>query len=166
MHHGMYVTRVPRCMPGSLTSDFLWSRWKSGNRFRHFTYLVRGPWRQVFSKRIKPYIHTHLSHKLKPAIFSTQEYHWFVGLQMKIDYNLSDGPFIYENDVKYTLRVWPSKYDRLFITSIIWLRRVWIFGILLAWYYESYQRPCVVILFHRSTVFDHASNVGLMLCFF
>ena len=27
MHHGTCVTHVPWCMPGSLTSSFLWSRW-------------------------------------------------------------------------------------------------------------------------------------------
>ena len=50
MHHGTCVTHVPWCIPGSLTSDFLWSRWR-GKRSQHsrcmcnphFTYLVRGP---------------------------------------------------------------------------------------------------------------------------
>ena len=28
MHHGTCVTRVTWCMPGSLTSCFLWSRWQ------------------------------------------------------------------------------------------------------------------------------------------
>ena len=28
MHHGTCVTHVPWCMPESLTSDFLWSRWR------------------------------------------------------------------------------------------------------------------------------------------
>ena len=28
MHHGTCVTHVPWCMPGSLTSGFLWSRWR------------------------------------------------------------------------------------------------------------------------------------------
>ena len=34
MHHGMCVTHMPWCMPGSLTSGFLWSRWR-GKRSRH-----------------------------------------------------------------------------------------------------------------------------------
>ena len=34
MHHGTCVTHVPWCMPGSLTSDFRWSRWR-GKRSRH-----------------------------------------------------------------------------------------------------------------------------------
>ena len=51
MHHGTCVTHVPWCMPGSITSSFLWSRWR-GKRYtgspsacatRNFTYLVRGP---------------------------------------------------------------------------------------------------------------------------
>ena len=28
MHHGTCVTHVPCCIPGSLTSGFLWSRWR------------------------------------------------------------------------------------------------------------------------------------------
>ena len=28
MHHGTCVTHVPWCMPGSLTSGFLWNRWR------------------------------------------------------------------------------------------------------------------------------------------
>ena len=34
MHHGTYVTHVPCCMPGSLTSGFPWSWWR-GKRSRH-----------------------------------------------------------------------------------------------------------------------------------
>ena len=46
MHHGTCVTHVPWCMPGSLTSGFLWSRWrgKKLTAFPAHTYLVRGPW--------------------------------------------------------------------------------------------------------------------------
>ena len=51
MHHGTCVTHVPWCIPGLLTSGFLWIRWR-GKRSRHsrqcatsnFAYLVRGPW--------------------------------------------------------------------------------------------------------------------------
>ena len=54
MHHGTCVTHVPWCMPGSLTSGFLWSRWR-GKRsdipctcaHRSFAYLARGPWNQT-----------------------------------------------------------------------------------------------------------------------
>ena len=34
MHHGTCVTRVPWCMPGSLTNGFLWNR-RRGKRSRH-----------------------------------------------------------------------------------------------------------------------------------
>ena len=34
MHHGTCTTHVPWCIPGSLTSRFLWSRWR-GKRSRH-----------------------------------------------------------------------------------------------------------------------------------
>ena len=34
MHHGTCVTHVPRCIPGLLTSGFLWSQWW-GKRSRH-----------------------------------------------------------------------------------------------------------------------------------
>ena len=34
MHYGTCVTHVPWCMPGSLTSGSLWSRWR-GKRSRH-----------------------------------------------------------------------------------------------------------------------------------
>ena len=34
VHHGTCVTHVPWCMPGSRTSEFLWSRWR-GKRSRH-----------------------------------------------------------------------------------------------------------------------------------
>ena len=50
MHHGTCVTHMPRCMPGLLTSRFLWSRWRGKHsqyfrrmRTRNFACLVRGP---------------------------------------------------------------------------------------------------------------------------
>ena len=38
MHHGTCVTHVPWCIPGSLTSNFLWSRWR-GKRSRHSRHM-------------------------------------------------------------------------------------------------------------------------------
>ena len=49
MHHGTCVTHVPWCMPGSLTSGFLWSRWR-GKRSRH-SRRMRDPQFKVSSKR-------------------------------------------------------------------------------------------------------------------
>ena len=34
IHHGTCVSHVPWCIPGSLTSGFIWSRWR-GKRSRH-----------------------------------------------------------------------------------------------------------------------------------
>ena len=39
LHHTSCVTDVSWCMPASLTSGFLWSRWWG----KHFAYLVRSP---------------------------------------------------------------------------------------------------------------------------
>ena len=49
MHHGTCVTHVPGCMPGSLTSGFLWSRWR-GKRSRH-SRRMRNPQFYVSGKR-------------------------------------------------------------------------------------------------------------------
>ena len=49
MHHGTCVTHVPWCMPGSVTSSFLWSRWQ-GKRSRH-SRRVRNPQFYVSGKR-------------------------------------------------------------------------------------------------------------------
>ena len=49
MHHGTYVTHVPWCMPGSLHSGLLWSRWP-GKRFRH-SRRMRNPQFCIFGKR-------------------------------------------------------------------------------------------------------------------
>ena len=48
-HHGTCVTHVPWCMPGSLTSGFLWSR-RRGKRFRH-SRRMRKPHFYVSGKR-------------------------------------------------------------------------------------------------------------------
>ena len=49
MHHGTFVTHVPCCIPGSLTSGFLWSRWR-GKRPRYFRRM-RNPQFYVSGKR-------------------------------------------------------------------------------------------------------------------
>ena len=49
MHHGTCVTHVTWYMPGSLTSDFLWSRWR-GKRSRH-SRGMRNPQFYVSGKR-------------------------------------------------------------------------------------------------------------------
>ena len=56
MPHGTCVTHVPWCMPGSLTSSFLWSRcWEK--RFRH-SRRMHNPQFYISGKRpMVPYIH-------------------------------------------------------------------------------------------------------------
>ena len=49
MHHDTCVTHVPWCMPGSLTSGFLWSRWR-WKRSRH-SRRMRNPQFYVSGKR-------------------------------------------------------------------------------------------------------------------
>ena len=49
MHHGTCVTPLPWCMPGSLTSGFLWNRWR-GKRSRH-SRCMRNPQFYVYGKR-------------------------------------------------------------------------------------------------------------------
>ena len=49
MHHGTCVVHVPRCVPGSLTRGFLWSRWR-GKRSRH-TRRMHNPQFYVSGKR-------------------------------------------------------------------------------------------------------------------
>ena len=49
MHHGTCVTHVPWCMPGSLTSGFLWSRGR-GKRSRH-SRRMRNPQFYVSGER-------------------------------------------------------------------------------------------------------------------
>ena len=52
------ASRVPWCIPGSLTSGCLWSRWRrnvpgisGGCAIRNFTYLVRDPWTNLMKRR-------------------------------------------------------------------------------------------------------------------
>ena len=48
-YHGTCVTHVPWCMPGSLSSGFLWSRWRQ-KRSRH-SRCMRNPSFYVSGKR-------------------------------------------------------------------------------------------------------------------
>ena len=50
MHHGTCVTHIPWCMPGSLTSGFLWSRWQ-GKCSRH-SRRMRNPQFYVSGNRL------------------------------------------------------------------------------------------------------------------
>ena len=60
MHPDTCVTHVPRCMPGSQTSGWLWSRWRV-NRSRH-------------SRRMRN-VQYYVSYKRSIALFSHHMYH-------------------------------------------------------------------------------------------
>ena len=75
MHHDTCVTHVPWCMPGSLTSGFLWSQWR-GKRSRHSRSMrnlqfcvsgMRPIWTEFYEKLdslivIISNIHVHVAH--------------------------------------------------------------------------------------------------------
>ena len=48
-HYGTCITHMPWCMPGSVTSGFLWSQWR-GKCSRH-SWRMRNPQFRVFGKR-------------------------------------------------------------------------------------------------------------------
>ena len=50
MHHGTGVTHVPWCMPGSLMSGILWSRWRRKRSWH--SRRMRNPLVHVSSKRL------------------------------------------------------------------------------------------------------------------
>ena len=74
MHHGTCVMHVPWCMPGSLTSGFLWSRWR-GKRSQHSRRMRN---RQFYVSGKRPMTHnigTHGIHQvyLQHSRFSTRK---------------------------------------------------------------------------------------------
>ena len=70
MHHGTCVPHVPWCMPGSLPSGFLWSRWR-GKRSRHSRRMLN-PQFYVSGKRpIDRYLEVFINHFLGSSPVST-----------------------------------------------------------------------------------------------
>ena len=76
MHHGTCVPHVPRCMPRSLTSGFLRSRWR-GKRSRH-SRRMRNPQLYVSGKRPmeKCFARFELQLSLGPISYIAQPF-WF-----------------------------------------------------------------------------------------
>ena len=59
MHHGTCVTHVPWCMPGLLTSIFLWSRWRGkrhSQRMCNTQFYVSGK-RSMLADRCTDHLH-------------------------------------------------------------------------------------------------------------
>ena len=67
MHHGTCVTHVPWCMPRSLPSGFLWSRWQ-GKRSRH-SRRMRNPQFYVSGKRPMVWLSVVWFRPMKPIFF-------------------------------------------------------------------------------------------------
>ena len=77
MHHGTCLTHVPWCMPGSLNSGFLWSRWR-GKRSRHSRRMefyvsgkrpmIRSDWitsKMAYDKEPFPFVYVYWNILLK-----------------------------------------------------------------------------------------------------
>ena len=75
MHHGMCAKHVSWFMPGSLTSGFLWSRWR-GKRSRH-SRRMRNPQFYVSGKRPMRRIVFLLYKTLLFMIDINENVHWF-----------------------------------------------------------------------------------------
>ena len=80
MHHVRCVTHVPWYMPGSLTSGFLWSRWRENVpgfpgacATSNFKHLVRGPWEALpkNKKNMAPITGSGTVTKMLPNLHST-----------------------------------------------------------------------------------------------
>ena len=65
MHHGTYVTHVPWCMRGSLTSGFIWSRWQG--KLSRYSWRMRNPQFYVSGKRPILTWHPHLLSRPVPG---------------------------------------------------------------------------------------------------
>ena len=73
IHHGTCVTHMPWCMPGSLTSGFLWNRWQ-GKHFR----CMRNPQFCASSKR--PMTRTEITTTKEIFVqWNMLQRHWFHG---------------------------------------------------------------------------------------
>ena len=82
MHHGTCSTHMSCCMPGPLTSGFLWSRWR-GKRSRH-SWPMRNPQFCVSGKRpfarLSPWCHVVfiMATDLKICKFAVTQHHWCI----------------------------------------------------------------------------------------
>ena len=82
MHHVTCVTHVPWCMPGSLTSGFLISRWR-GKRSRHSRRMrnpqccVSGKWPMALCVQSETHHHEtyHYGRHWSNRIFVSEKYH-------------------------------------------------------------------------------------------
>ena len=94
MHHGMCVTDVPWCMPGSLSSGFIWNRWR-GKHSRH-SRRMHNPQFYVFGKRpIERWVHVFIfSFHLHMPMFAAFLTHYIVYLAKRTGVSKSGRNYI------------------------------------------------------------------------
>ena len=98
MHHGTCVTHVPWCMPGLLTSGFLWSWWRG----KHSWYS----WRMPMSSKIYSSKFTTISPALGQSPYCCRGTWW---------HNTCKGCF--ESRFQYFVRVSADHYSLSFINQ-------------------------------------------------
>ena len=89
MHHGACLTRVPWCMPGSLTSGFLWSRWRRKHS-RH-PRCMRNPQFYVSGKR--------------PMILRFPKCPWWIWVNTSWGSTINLWWYKYHNKIRYMNRL-------------------------------------------------------------
>ena len=101
MHHGACVMHVPWCMPGSLTSGFLWS-WGRGKRSRH-SRRVRNPQFYVSGKSPMDYrdilgctAHRHFGRDLT-TLFEYEFINWCLNKKAEI-FHMAFSNFIFSKE--------------------------------------------------------------------
>ena len=117
MHHGICVTHVPWCMPGSLTCSFLWSRW-GGKRSRH-SRRIRNPQFYVSGKRP---ISADITFDVPGVLYMKPVLSWFViwstCYQSQLNVNSRTGnvgqyyqnniPQVWNHSLFYKASIWPA----------------------------------------------------------
>ena len=88
MHHGTCVTHAPRCMPGSLISAFLWSRWRGKRSWHPLLDIIpvqvtldisRGQWKSLGSRKYPELLDS--SDRIE-SIKTTSMEDWRIRIQM------------------------------------------------------------------------------------
>ena len=119
MHHGACVTHVPRCMPGSLISGFLWSwlRKKSVPGIpwpcatHNFTYLVRGPFQEediYAGQDMRAFLHLSWYFERLTDLWVVSLTHWLTSMMSKTTYTTLKmaNTFIQTNNLNWCTHMW------------------------------------------------------------
>ena len=121
MHHGTCVTHVPWCMPRSLISGFLWSRWrgKRSRRMRNPQFYVSDKRPMCVSKKYsydmiiaRIVTRTHLKdNKTKKSEWNHRDFHKFYklfgSLEILVCKMFDKTPCIIHKSYCINLHIWP-----------------------------------------------------------